>query len=120
MRRSSNRLKLPSWFEGWLGLSIGTYVVLILLLIAADVWFVAAAWMDDPSKTQLLSSDVLLDSVKLTFLTCTISAILSVIIAVPIGYCLSRYRFWGRSVIDAILDIPVILPPLVIGLSLLI
>jgi len=107
-------------FEGWLGLSVGTYVGLILLLIAADVWFVLAAWKADPSKTEILSSDVLLHSVKLTFLTCTVSAILSVLIAIPIGYFLSRYRFWGRALIDAILDIPVILPPLVIGLSLLI
>ena len=57
---------------------------------------------------------------KLTFLSCTISAVLAIIIAVPIGYLLSRYKFFGRSVVEAILDIPVILPPLVIGLSLLI
>ena len=108
------------WFEGWLGLSIGFYVGLIMLLIAADIWFVLAAWKSDPAKMEILRSEVLLDSVKLTFLTCTVSAILAVFIAVPIGYLLSRYRFWGRSLIDAILDIPVILPPLVIGLSLLI
>lgn len=107
-------------FEGWLGLSVGGYVGLILLLIVADVWFVWAAWLSDPSKLQVLNSEVLVDSVKLTFLTCTVSAILAVLVAIPIGYLLSRYRFWGRSLIDAILDIPVILPPLVIGLSLLI
>ena len=116
-KKSTQRLGV---FEGWLGLSVGSYVGLILLLIAADVWFVWAAWSADPAKTQILSSEVLLDSIKLTFLTCTVSAILAILIAIPVGYFLSRYRFWGRSLIDAILDIPVILPPLVIGLSLLI
>ena len=48
------------------------------------------------------------------------TAVLSLIIAVPIGYLLSRHRFVGRNLIDAILDIPIVLPPLVVGLSLLI
>jgi len=39
---------------------------------------------------------------------------------VPIGYLMSRYSFRGKAVLDAMLDIPIVLPPLVIGLSLLI
>ena len=38
----------------------------------------------------------------------------------PIGYLMSRHRFFGRNLVDAILDIPIVLPPLVVGLSLLI
>ena len=33
---------------------------------------------------------------------------------------MSRYRFFGHNLLDAILDIPIVLPPLVVGLSLLI
>src|SRR5262249_34492503 len=36
------------------------------------------------------------------------------------GYLLSRYPFPGKWLVDAVLDIPIVLPPLVIGLSLLI
>ena len=111
------------WFGAWLGMSLFVYLGLILLLIVADVWYVVAACWGDPDGGGLggmLDWPNLWESVRLTFLSCTVSAILSVIIAVPIGYLLSRYRFFGRSVIDAILDIPVVLPPLVVGLSLLI
>jgi len=52
--------------------------------------------------------------------SCTVAAILSLWVAVPIGYLLSRTRFPGRNFIDAMLDIPIVLPPLVVGLSLLI
>ncbi len=38
----------------------------------------------------------------------------------PAGYVLSRFRFPGKSLVDAVLDIPIVLPPLVIGLALLI
>ena len=46
--------------------------------------------------------------------------ILSVWVAVPLGYLLSRYNFRFKGLIDSIVDIPIVLPPLVIGLSLLI
>jgi molybdate transport system permease protein len=49
-----------------------------------------------------------------------VAAILSLWIAVPTGYLLSRTRFWGRPIFETILDIPIVLPPLVIGISLLI
>ncbi|MGA0408364.1 MAG: ABC transporter permease, partial [Limisphaerales bacterium] len=41
-------------------------------------------------------------------------------VAVPIGYIMSRFTFRGQSVVDAILDIPIVLPPLVVGISLLV
>jgi len=59
-------------------------------------------------------------SIKLTLISCTITAILSLWVAIPIGYLMSRHQFPGRNLIDAILDIPIVLPPLVVGLSLLI
>ncbi len=109
------------WFGAWLGMSLFVYLSLIVLLIVADVWYVlAACWDGTEGISEMLDWPNLWDSVKLTFLSSTVSAILSLLVGVPIGYLLSRYRFFGRSVIDAILDIPVVLPPLVIGLSLLI
>jgi molybdate transport system permease protein len=59
-------------------------------------------------------------AIRLSLISCTITAILSVWVAVPIGYLMSRRSFPGKSLIDAFLDIPIVLPPLVIGLSLLI
>jgi molybdate transport system permease protein len=59
-------------------------------------------------------------SIKLSLISCTVTTVLSLWVAVPIGYLLSRHEFMGRSLVDAILDIPIILPPLVVGLSLLI
>ena len=59
-------------------------------------------------------------AIKLSLISCTITAILSLWVAIPIGYLLSRYRFRGHNLVDAIVDIPIVLPPLVVGLSLLI
>ncbi len=59
-------------------------------------------------------------SLKLSLISCTLTTILSLWVAVPFGYAMSRYTFPGKGLIDALLDIPIVLPPLVIGLALLI
>lgn len=97
---------------GGLGAS---YILLITALLVADLLYtspshLAAAW----AKPEIQAA------MRLTLISCTISALLSIWIAVPLSYLLSRFHFRGRWLIDTILDIPVVLPPLVIGLSLLI
>lgn len=78
-----------------------------------------ARWTHNPLVTALQKREIQY-SIKLTLLACTLTTILSLWVAVPVGYLLSRYRFPFHNLIDAILDIPIVLPPLVVGLSLLI
>jgi molybdate transport system permease protein len=111
-----------------------SYVLLILSMLVADAaymgtqsWRVATA-SSQPLWSLLTANPVvaaLADrkiqySIWLSLIACTLSAVLSVFVAIPLGYLMSRYRFRGRQLVDAILDIPIVLPPLVVGLSLLI
>ena len=59
-------------------------------------------------------------SIKLGLVSCTVTTLLSLWVAIPIGYLMSRFTFRGKAFVDTFLDIPVVLPPLVVGLSLLI
>lgn len=59
-------------------------------------------------------------AIRLSLITCSLSALFSLWVAVPLGYLLARTQFPGRRLLDTLLDIPIVLPPLVIGLSLLI
>jgi molybdate transport system permease protein len=93
----------------------GSYVVLIIALIAADIAFTSPKHFGDALRKPEIQY-----ALWLTLITCTISALLSIWVATPLGYLLSRFRFRGRWLIDTIIDIPMVLPPLVIGLSLLI
>ena len=58
-------------------------------------------------------------SAVISLISCTISALLSLWIAIPAGYLLSRFEFKGKKFFDGILDIPIVLPPLVVGICLL-
>mgnify|MGYP006298405833 CR=1 FL=1 len=103
-----------------LGLS---YVVLILLLLAADAAYMvqgAGGWFHDNPMWAALRKPEIRHAIWLSLVSCTMSGILSLWVAVPVGYLLSRTRFPGMNVVDAMLDIPIVLPPLVVGLSLLI
>lgn len=103
----------------------GAYVLLIVLLILADIAYMlkGASWGDllfeNPLARALAQSEIR-HSIMLSLVSCTLSAMLSLVVAVPMGWLLSRFRFPGRNLLDAVLDIPIVLPPLVVGLSLLI
>jgi molybdate transport system permease protein len=91
------------------------YVLLIVAMLVADASFTSL-----PDMARVLANDNIRFSIVLSLVSCTVAAVLSVTVAVPIGYLMSRYRFPGKNLIDGVLDIPIVLPPLVIGLSLLI
>ena len=73
----------------------------------------------NPLVQALRSRDIRF-SIKLSLISCTLTTLLSLWVAVPIGYMMSRFEFRGKPVIDTLLAIPIVLPPLVVGLSLLI
>lgn len=109
------RMKPELPFLLFLSSALVAYLALLLALVAANVVSVSLT-----DLVAVLKDPAILRSIRLTFLTCTATAILSILIAVPIGYLMSRFRFPGRALIDTVLDIPILLPPLIVGLSLLI
>jgi molybdate transport system permease protein len=98
-----------------LGVLGGSYVVLIVAMLLADASFTGPGHL-----LEALQNREIRFAIKLSLISCTVTTILSLWLAVPLGYLLSRYEFFGKRLIDALLDIPIVLPPLVVGLSLLI
>jgi molybdate transport system permease protein len=103
----------PFWAGLWV--MAGFYTLLIVAMLAADAAFTAPGqfW-------RALQSREIRYAIKLSLVSCSLTTILSLWVAVPIGYLLARVNFPGKALLDAVLDIPIVLPPLVIGLSLLI
>ncbi|MCX7012501.1 MAG: ABC transporter permease [Candidatus Sumerlaeota bacterium] len=93
----------------------GFYLFMIVAIVAADFGHSGVGQV-----LAGLRQPEIQYSVKLSLVSSVVTALLSIWVGVPIGYLLSRFRFPGKSVIDATLDIPIVLPPIVVGLSLLI
>lgn len=61
----------------------------------------------------------LIQSLSVTLLSATVSTCLSVLFGLPAAFFLSRGRFFGKSLVEGLLLFPLILPPIVGGISLL-
>ena len=55
----------------------------------------------------------------LSIKTASISTIIVFLIGVSLAYMISRRTFWGKSVIEAVFLLPLVLPPTVVGFGLL-
>lgn len=101
----------------WLCLALITmaYLLFWFLLLSAT-----AAYSSPHSWWQTLSKPEIRYAASLSLLTCTAAAGLSLLLAVPIGYLMARCEFRGKALLDAALDIPIVLPPMVVGICLLI
>ncbi|HVJ69006.1 MAG TPA: molybdenum ABC transporter permease, partial [Caulifigura sp.] len=114
LHRTSRRRRDFAFFAV-LGTIGGCYLLLMVLLLVSN-----AAYTDPAQFRAILSNPEIVYALKLTIASCTISAILSLWVGTALGYLLSRFRFPGKWIVDTLVDIPIVLPPLVLGLSLLI
>ncbi len=99
--------------------SLVLFISLITLLIASDVIYMMH-WKVGPAKLgKILSSPEVVTAFHLSILTSLQTLVLILISSIPIGYALSKYRFRGHSFINTFVDVPIVLPPIVLGISLL-
>jgi len=108
-RRSENAL--PGW----------VFVLPSLVLVALiGLPLVALVWrsLDRDFFTYVLAPGSL-EALKLSLLTSGISVVLALLTGTPLGYILARSDFPGRTLVDLLVDLPVVLPPTVAGIALL-
>jgi molybdate transport system permease protein len=66
-----------------------------------------------------IGDPAVLDALQLSLITTAISLALTILIATPVAHLLARRRFRGATFVEAIVDLPIVLPPSVAGLALL-
>ena len=73
----------------------------------------------DGSLTNALTTPVVLDALLLSLVTTAISIMLTVTFGLPLAWLMARRTFRGSWLVEAIVDLPIVLPPAVAGLGLL-
>ena len=109
------RPKTDGPFFAGLGILAGVYIVLILAMVLADAGYARAG-----DFSQILADANIRYAIRLSLISSTITTVLALWVAVPTAYVMSRFDFRGKNLLDGVLDIPILLPPLVVGLCLLI
>ncbi len=89
---------------------------LALLVVPLAGLLARTPWSELPT---ILASDVVVDSLRLSIVASVISALVSLVVGVPLAWLLARVDFPGRSVVRGVVTLPMVLPPVVGGAALL-
>lgn len=112
-------LKRPSVVPGFgmtLGLSV-VYLCLIVLVPLAGL-FLKTATMTWPAFWATITNERVLAAFRLSFGGAAVAATINVVFGVIVAWVLVRYRFPGRRLVDALIDLPFALPTAVAGIAL--
>ena len=120
MNRHTTRLRNVSFMDTAFGIVLGMYVLIIGGIIIANALVVTTTSAGRLQFLQSIRDPDVLHAVWLSIWTSTLSAFIAIGISIPSGYLLSTRRSRGMHFLDAIVDVPIVLPPLLFGISLLV
>ncbi|EPF77332.1 sulfate ABC transporter permease subunit CysT [Acinetobacter rudis] len=102
------------------GLSLGftlAYLSFIVLIPLAAV-FIKSMGIGWSGLWDIITSKRILNSLQLSFGAALIAALINVVFGLLLAWCLVRYNFPGKRVVDALIDLPFALPTAVAGIAL--
>ena len=102
------------------GLSLGftlAYVSFIVLIPLSAV-FIKSLGIGWDGLWEILTSERILKSLQLSFSAALIAALVNVFFGLLLAWCLVRYSFPGKRIVDALVDLPFALPTAVAGIAL--
>jgi molybdate/tungstate transport system permease protein len=99
----------------------GLFVLLSAVLLAYLLFpFLAfLQWSPRSSVLAALSEPAAGDAIRHSLLTAPVATVLATIFGVPLAYVLARHSFRGKRLVEALVVLPLVLPPVVAGAMLL-
>jgi sulfate transport system permease protein len=100
-----------------LGIALTWFSLLVLIPLAAVVAVAASGGWEQ--FWEVLQNDMTAAALRLTVGSALVVTGINVVMGTIIAWVLVRDRFWGKSLLDVIIDVPFALPTVVAGLVLL-
>ncbi len=96
--------------------------LLILMLFSFNAQGNLAWWEGFSLRwyEELLSYEPLWKSLKISLIVTGVSVLISTVIGTLTAYALYRWRFWGKHLFESVLYLPMYIPEVVLGISLLV
>jgi molybdate transport system permease protein len=113
-RASHHRDRSP-WGER----SVAGVSALIAIFLGLPVVVLVARAVLDGSLVAALTARVVIDGLALSLATTAVSLVVTVALGLPLAWVLARRSFRGKGWLEAVIDLPIVLPPSVAGLALL-
>lgn len=116
---SAFTLKKPSIIPGF-GLTLGFTLAYLLLIVVIPLsgLFIKTATLSWGDFWQTVTSDRVMHAYKISFGISLAAAFINTFFGMILAWVLVRYRFPGKKIIDAMVDLPFALPTAVAGIAL--
>jgi molybdate transport system permease protein len=93
--------------------------IVIGLCLGLPVAVIVVRAVLDGSLATAVTDRVVLDALVLSLVTTAVSLLITIVAGLPLAFVLARRQFRGRALLEAVIDLPIVLPPSVAGLALL-
>lgn len=109
-----NRIRVLSRMD-WVFSFVG-----LLLLLFILVPLLATIFASSPGEfAEGVADRGVLDALWLTFLAAFVATVIALVLGVPLAYLLARREFWGKNLLEGVIDLPIIIPHTAAGIALL-
>jgi molybdate transport system permease protein len=99
--------------------ALRSIAALFALFLGLPVATLVGRSLLDGSLAAVTGASAVLAALALSLVTTAISTVLTVLIGLPLAFVLARREFRGKWLVEALVDLPIVLPPSVAGLALL-
>jgi sulfate transport system permease protein len=115
-KRAGRPTRVMPGFDLSLGFTL--FYLALIVLIPLSAVFLKTFTMSWDDFWSAISSERVVASYRLTFGASLIAALINVVFGGLVAWVLVRYRFPGKKIVDALVDLPFALPTAVAGITL--
>lgn len=94
------------------------FYLILIVIIPLSALFYTTASMSFSAFIQAISSDRVLHAYLVSFGIAFIAALINSFFGLIVTWVLVRYRFWGRRMMNTLVDLPFALPTAIAGIAL--
>lgn len=93
----------------------------LLLLALLSLPVLALLWRaGTDGMLSLIAQPGAISALRLSLFTSTLSVLTAIVTGTPLAFVLARRKFAGKTLLELVIDLPIVLPPSVAGIALLI
>jgi len=105
-------------YAGELPLRVALAVSILILLLLIVYPIVLLITLGSAQLASALSVSSFIDAIEVTVIMSTLSALVAIVMGTPLAYLLARYEFRFKQILDSIIDIPIMVPHIIVGIMI--
>ena len=94
--------------------------LLLLTVIALPLVALVIRAIQEGAFGRKIVSDYVVDALRLSAISTVATLVIAVATGTPLAFALARRRFPGKRLVETLVDLPLVLPPVVAGIALLV